>query len=227
MSNVIWLIIDWLKCDFWWSSPELRHSWTFHTGGQNTVIAWSKVQWKDSKSREGLHGYCRTLIIYFIVPEVGKKWTCVMMLDCVLFIEDNVLLEIILSHVLCVFSHFFCISSWVKCTLFSLENCQEWTQLMVMGLVWTRALKNWERVKQVESLCVVVVIILNVAHHLALMQNFGSLYQQDGSSPCEDDANSFPLLGLCLLTKKCQLQWLFSTPWYLCHPFLFVTVRFQ
>lgn len=89
------------------------------------------------------------------------------------------------------------------------------------GPVWTRALMNWGRFKRAERLCVVVVIILNVAHHLALMQNFGSLYQQDGSSQCEDDANSFPLLGLCLLTKKCQLQWLFCTPWYLCHPLFF------
>lgn len=156
MSNVISLIIDWLKCDFWWSSPELGHGWTFHTGGQNTITVWSKVRWKDSavasKSREGLHGYCCTFIIYFIAPEVGKKWTSKMCYDaglCAFHWKD------VLSHVLfwlvCVFSPFFCISSWVKCTLFSLENCQEWTRFMAMGRSepehwWTEGGLNRRRV---------------------------------------------------------------------------------
>lgn len=59
---------------------------------------------------------------------------CVMMLGCVLLIEKDVGNHSFICAFFCLcFFPIFSISSWVKYTLFSLENCQEWTQFMVMG----------------------------------------------------------------------------------------------
>lgn len=112
-----------------------------------------------------------------LLLKLGKNGLvkCVMMLDCVLFIEKDVLLEIILSHVpfFCwfVFSPIFLYFLFSKLHIILTWKLLRMNSVYGDGPVWTRALMTWGRFKQAESLCVVVVIILNVAHHLALMQN--------------------------------------------------------
>lgn len=109
-----WLVEMWLLVVQPWTGTRLNISyWRPKHRHSLKQSSMEKLQWHQKAEKVSMVTVAPLSFISLLL-KLGKNGLvkCVMMLDCVLFIEKDVLLEIILSHVLffllaCVFSPFF------------------------------------------------------------------------------------------------------------------------